>query len=1323
MRTETVPQSDDIAYRDYLVGVVCESVTKPRDTPAITEFGPPPPTAVQLWATTLQDLKKRFKQGFGTQDNAVIGVNRVAIEVVQAVMVDDLGFGAAALPAQGAQEDRTYLDQLITASGATEQWLSTTYRTDLSRLDYDETTRVRENIRTLQAYLRDDKLAIGYNPFFLYKDEWRLRFRTAFFPENHYAFRRGLFADSADRSKATALMAAVKAHKDFKATSGHAGEFLTRLEALLTLDSDLMEGHRQFAAEEYGLARDAYQKAGKDLRAVAQQLTYKAWALPDDGSTFREIRVTPGLGSPTAFRNSFNPKNAPEAADMTWFFGRMPDGFGGQFWGPYDMGGVHHDGLWVEGKASGSWDPFDIPTKVPPHCPFTQALFQRFKARYDARATVKVDSLQALKTLESLNVADPSVWTYDASATLFSDLEAALFELHDDLVSLVPHVAFLLLPVCLGDVAVELGDYPEAARQYSASVTEQLFRGSLLTATPSLNVPPEAEGDLPWTSVESTSYVPVARVGATYTYLNQACEVAFLKLRCGGLYLTWADALYRSDREPEVFRARELYRALLSQYGIDPAPGAGLAPLARVHKAVRPGAAMDRLGTLRRSEAALVPATGIGEMASQVRKDAIEVAWAPLIKAGLEPVEFAKPESDLGGAFLVGTFVAVVITLVNPAILAQQMRARMGVTQIDAGTNFFGYGDNLVPVLRYRPLAEGARYFAALAKQAQTDFLSYKASAEREELALMAARLTVVASAVRVEIESQRIIQAEDYLAQTKIQVQQVQDAIKAKKDEIADHNSLCGQMKDFFSGLAGFLGAVPGEAMGFVKSGFSAAFKGGEAAAGASAGLGVVGGIALVSIGAAYTMSGMADAANTRVSELGKLQTQQLPIALAGQEARACDLAIAEMQKSVAKLEAQYAQEVLRYLELRTLSSDLWIQMAAFMKAALRRHLDLGATVAWLAERALSYSQDRDVRLIRFDYYQPKLAGLLGADALQTDLAALEKEYLAGFQHTVPIAWTVSLARDYPLAFAQLKTHGRCAFMTLTADLDRAYPGTYGHRIRTVEVAAVVPVTDAPPRGCLTSPGISRVEGETLGDFHTHVRPPDALPLSSFSLRNDLAVYSLPGDALMCFEGSGMDTLWTIELPAAANPKGLVTLADLTITFHLEALFSAGRAAALAARPPETLRRSALFSASHLFADSLKAFRAGGDPAELVINIDASLLPAAETNRTVTNVAVCFIGSALPVVKARLSSESVPAGATFTTSAGFAHSNLLPAPATAPAVPAALNPLAAGAPDQKWTLTVRAGHNPNLDLRGIDDVLLGIEYSTQPAYVAAATM
>ena len=1314
MRKEAVPQFDDVAYRDYLVSVICESVTKPRDTPQDREFGPPPPTAAQLWATTLQDLKQRFKQDFGTPDNAVIAANCVAVEVIRAALVEDFGFAAAAIPPQGSQNDRSYLDQLIALSGFNAESLTATYRIDLSRFDNAETTRVRENIPTLQAHLRDDTFASGSCPFFLYKDEWRLRFRTGFFPENHYAFRRGLFADSTDRAKAAGLMNAVKTHKDFQASFSRSSEFLGQLEVLLTLDSHLTEGHRQFAAEEYGLAKDAYQKAWADLSALANQLSYNAWALPEDGSTIEVIQVTPSLADPTAFRLSFDPRNAPRAGGMR-LFGQRPD-WGGPTWGPYtDAGGGHHNGTWAEGKANGWWDPFDIPNKVPRQCPFTQVLFQRFQARYDARAKLGITSLEDLKTLESLNVAAPGAWSYDSSTTLYSELEEALLKLHDDLVSLIPHLVFLLLPVCLGDVAVELGDYAEAAHRYSDSIIEQLFRGSMLTTTPGANEPPEPAGDLPWTSVLPSSNAPLTRVGLTYPYLNKACELALLRLRCGGLYLTWGDALYRADREPEVLRARELYRAVLRQYGIDPLPGAGLVPLPRVHATLRPGAIMDRLGGLRRFERVLQSKTA-EQSSSLVYKRARDVAWGPVIKAGLAPEELAKPEPDLGGAFFAGAIVGFLITPVNPAILAQQMRARIGISQIDAGANFFGYGDNLVPVLRYRPLAEGARYFATLAKQAQADFLSYKDSAEKEELATMAARRAAVASAVRVEIESQRIVQAEDSLAQAQIQVQQVEDVIQAKKNEIADHNSLCGQMKDFFGGLASFLGAVPGEALGFVKSGFSAAFKGGAAAAGAGAGLGVVGGIALVGVGAAYTMSGMADAANTRLSELDKLQTQQLPMALAAQEARACEVAIAEMQKSVAKLDAQYAQEVLRYLELRTLSSDLWIQMAAFMKATLRRHLDLGATLAWLAERALSYSQDRDVRLIRFDYYQSKLSGLLGADALQTDLAALEKEYLAGFQHTVPIDWTVSLARDYPLSFAQLKTHGRCTFMTVMADLDGAYPGTYGHRIRALEVAAVVPIIEAPPRGCLTNPGISRVEAETLGDWHTQVRPPDVLPLSDFDLRTGLAVYSLPGDALMSFEGSGIETVWAIDLPATANPKGLVTLADLVITFHLDARFSASRAAALAARPKDVVRRSALFSASHLFPEALKAFHAGGPEAKLVFDIEAGLLPAAETARVVTNVAVCFIGKALPEVKAELASASLPAGATFTTSNGLAHSNRLPAPGVATA--AALDPLATGVPHQKWTLTVCAADNPQFDLLAVQDVLLGLEYATQPAYV-----
>ena len=138
----------------------------------------------------------------------------------------------------------------------------------------------------------------------------------------------------------------------------------------------------------------------------------------------------------------------------------------------------------------------------------------------------------------------------------------------------------------------------------------------------------------------------------------------------------------------------------------------------------------------------------------------------------------------------------------------------------------------------------------------------------------------------------------------------------------------------------------------------------------------------------------------------------------------------------------------------------------------------------------------------ISLDYFQSKRHGLLAADALQADLASLEREYMVGLQQTVPIKWTVSLFRDFPLQFGQLKAKGRCTFMTSATPLDLAYPGSFNHRIRAVQITSILPVTEPPLRGMLTNPGISLVEDVNIGDSHTLVRPLDVLPLSKFNLK-----------------------------------------------------------------------------------------------------------------------------------------------------------------------------------------------------------------------------
>jgi hypothetical protein len=48
-------------------------------------------------------------------------------------------------------------------------------------------------------------------------------------------------------------------------------------------------------------------------------------------------------------------------------------------------------------------------------------------------------------------------------------------------------------------------------------------------------------------------------------------------------------------------------------------------------------------------------------------------------------------------------------------------------------------------------------------------------------------------------------------------------------------------------------------------------------------------------------------------------------------------------------------------------------------------------------------------------------------------------------------------------------------------------------------------------------------------------VRAPDALPIFEFDIRADGVYYDLPGLALRKFEGSGVQSNWTLQFPPAS--------------------------------------------------------------------------------------------------------------------------------------------------------------------------------------------
>jgi hypothetical protein len=652
----------------------------------------------------------------------------------------------------------------------------------------------------------------------------------------------------------------------------------------------------------------------------------------------------------------------------------------------------------------------------------------------------------------------------------------------------------------------------------------------------------------------------------------------------------------------------------------------------------------------------------------------------------------------------------------NPALTSVTARAQRGIYQIDNGLNYYGESDAVVPILRYRPLKDGADRVAAMARGAQQDFLAYTEHVE----AAMTARLQLSNFLQKAKLqtsiadEQTGIAQHDVVVAQD--QVAAVQAAIKAKQDEIASHDSLFGQIGDAIAGVSSLAKGIPGDTTSAVGAGVTSEATGeemvGDGILGLGAGASVMTGIGIFAVVGYITLSGMADADNKRSADLKTLSDKALPAAQAVVQARQRAVTIAGYQKQIAQADVDLAQALLAFEQNRTLNQNFWLRLSQVARRTLRRYLELGARQAWLAERALAYEQDRALDIVRMDYFPAPLQGVTGADLMQADLAELDAARIEGMKRTVPVRRTVSLAREFPLQYALLRTTGRCAFRTEEAFFKRPYPGTSAYRIRAVTGTVQQRELVQPMRGSLTNRGISISRPGQTGE-HLLVRPSEALPLSEFRLETDGAVFGLPDQALLTFEGSGIETFWELAFPRSANVDGLDNLVDVMLTFDLFCEFSSDQYEADLAAAPTSTRKWVLISGARYQKAQVMSLAGGGAGADLVFDLPKlGLLPPGEKNRKITNIGVAVVSKHPLDVAAKLKTTTPASTIAVSISQGLALSSLSPSPVI-PALPASpLNALADKDPFQAFTVSITKAANPGVDFTGVADVVLALEYA-----------
>jgi hypothetical protein len=305
------------------------------------------------------------------------------------------------------------------------------------------------------------------------------------------------------------------------------------------------------------------------------------------------------------------------------------------------------------------------------------------------------------------------------------------------------------------------------------------------------------------------------------------------------------------------------------------------------------------------------------------------------------------------------------------------------------------------------------------------------------------------------------------------------------------------------------------------------------------------------------------------RQYEIDSMRRQQADLQAAANQATSERVAAqarataARASAAAAGVRVDGALELVDAFDQQRFTPDVWNKLGERMNALSERYLVMGLDVAKLMQRAYNFENDTARTLIKPDYEVDTVKGLLAADALMADVQSFTYDLVTSTAPSPqPVRQTISLAQRYPFLFERdFRTKGRMDFETRIDDFDLVYPGSYAGRVEYVEIEVdgIVPARGI--SGTLTNAGIShyRVPSAswTNGNGLKHrVQNRETLIISDHDPRLDAILTDTDRRRRRVFEGAGVASSWTLELPRDVNDLDYDAITDVRLTFSYEARY-----------------------------------------------------------------------------------------------------------------------------------------------------------------------
>jgi hypothetical protein len=490
----------------------------------------------------------------------------------------------------------------------------------------------------------------------------------------------------------------------------------------------------------------------------------------------------------------------------------------------------------------------------------------------------------------------------------------------------------------------------------------------------------------------------------------------------------------------------------------------------------------------------------------------------------------------------------------SPSIVAPILDIWAQLTKIDAGLDFWGHWAANVPIWTFDYLQSVAVNFCQLAISAERDAVSFWEKADQGELTRLQLEQNVAQARAEAAAAAAQVTAAQAQVTAYEKGEQAARrraDNAAANADEYAQkssqwtmHQALAGQLGAGDDGNAAELNRLAERMLSgpYSISGDRGALVGAEQ---------------------------LAAARLQRSYEVNAMRRQQADLeasaAQATAERKAAQArALATMASAhAAAVRVDGALELVQAFDQQRFTPDVWNKLGERLDALSDRYLVMALDVAKLMQRAYNFDNDTDRALVKADYAADTVKGLLAADALMADIQSFTYDMVTSTAPArQPVRQTISLARQYPFLFERdFRATGRMEFDTRIDDFDLLYPGSYAGRVEHVEVAVdgIVPARGI--SGTLTNAGISHYRTpssvwDTGNGLKHRVQNRETMIISDHDVRADAVVTDTDRRRRRVFEGAGVCSSWTLELPRAVNDLDFDAITDVRLTFTYEARF-----------------------------------------------------------------------------------------------------------------------------------------------------------------------